>query len=94
MLPAWSQMKSSRKRGTVFARRLVESRHVRFDAVLIVEPAEHLGRTAGVVTDELARTEMELFERALNHAIGGQYLRLPDCGGRLDIDHDGVLIID
>src|SRR5262245_54611086 len=32
--------------------------------------------------------------RALNHALGGQRLRLPDYHGCLDIDDDRVLDID
>ncbi|MBB4423987.1 hypothetical protein GGD66_002531 [Bradyrhizobium sp. CIR48] len=35
--------------------------------------------------------KVESFERALDHALGGQHFRLADCRGRFDIDNDGVL---
>ena len=43
-----------------------------------------------LVAEEPARIEIEPFERALNHALGGQHLRQPDCRGHLDIDDDRI----
>ncbi len=73
---------------------LVEDCNVRLDAVLIDQPGKHLGRAVAAVTEEPVRIEIEPFERALNHAFGGQHLRLPDCRRRLDIDDDRVLDVD
>src|SRR6516164_8933599 len=41
-----------------------------------------------------SRREVRPSRDLLNHAFGGQHLRLPDCGGRLDIDDDRVLDVD
>src|SRR5215468_2730984 len=63
----------------VRAGRLIEDGNVRLDAVLVNQPAEHLGRTIAAVAEEPAWIEIEPFERALNHALGGQHLRtVPD----------------
>jgi hypothetical protein len=74
------------RQGPVYAGRLVEHCNVWLDPVLIEQPAEHLGRAIPAVAEESARIEIEPFERALNHALGGQHLRLPDCRGRLGIE--------
>jgi hypothetical protein len=51
----------------VCAGRLVEHCNVWLDAVLIDQPAEHLGRAIATVTEKPARIEIEPFQRALNH---------------------------
>lgn len=61
----------------ICARRLVEHRNVRLDPVLVNQPAKHLGRAIAAVADESARIGIESFERAFNHAFGGQHLGLP-----------------
>jgi hypothetical protein len=55
---------------------------VRLDPVLVDQPGKHLGRAVAAVAEEPARIGVEPFERALNHALGGQHLRLPDCRGK------------
>ena len=82
-------MKSPREKGAVRASRFVEHGHMRLDAMLVDQPAGHLGRTIGAVAHE-----PEAIHGALDHAPGGQNLGLPDRGGRLHIDNDRVLGID
>ncbi|MET4236289.1 hypothetical protein ABIB83_004698 [Bradyrhizobium sp. I1.8.5] len=67
---------------------------MRLGAVLIDQPGEHLGRAVAAVTEEPVRIEIKPLRRALNHALGGQYVRLPDCRRRLNIDDNRVLDID
>ena len=74
------------REGPIRAGRLVEHCNVRLNPTLVDQPAEHLGRAIPAVAEEPARIEIEPFERALNNALGGQHLRLPDCRGRLGIE--------
>src|SRR5262245_4754977 len=53
------------REGPVCASRLVEHYNVRFDPMLVEQPAEHLGRAIAAVTEEPARIEIEPFERAI-----------------------------
>lgn len=71
-----------------------EDGHVRLDPVLVEQPPQHLGGAIGAVTKNPARIKIEPFERALDHALGGQHFRLADRRGRLDIDDDRVLNVD
>ena len=78
----------------VCAGRLIEDCNVRLDAVLIDQPGEHLGRAIAAVTEEPAWIEIKPLQRALDHALSGQYLRLADCRRCLNIDDDRVLDVD
>ena len=80
--------------GAVLACRFVEHRDMRLDAVLIDQPAEHLGRAISTVAHELGRIEIEALHRAFDHVFGGEHLGLPDRRGCLDIDDDRVVKVD
>jgi hypothetical protein len=67
---------------------------MRPDAVLIDQPAEHLGRAVGAVSKEAGGIEIEALHRAFYHAFCGQNLGLPDRGGRFDIDDDPIVDVD
>ena len=67
---------------------------MRLDAVLIDQPAEHLGRAIGAVAHELGRVEVEALHRPFHHSFGSQHFGLSDRRGGLDIDDDRVLDID
>src|ERR1700690_3859886 len=67
---------------------------MRFDAMLIDQPAEHVGRAIGTVAHKLDGMQTEAFHRAFDHALRSQNLGLPDRSGRFDIDDDRVVDID
>jgi len=72
----------------------VEHWDVRLDPVLIDQPVQHLGRSMGGVADQLGRIEIEVRERALDHALCRQHLGLTDRRRRFDIDNNRVVGID
>lgn len=80
--------------GAVLTRRLVEHGHVRLDAVLIDQPAKHLGRAVGAVTQKAGGIQIEAIHRAFYHAFCSQDLGLSDRGRRFDINDDPVGDID
>ena len=64
------------------------------DAVLIDEPAQHLGRAVGAVAGEPGRIEVETVHRPLDHALGRGHLDLADGGDRLDVHDDAMVEVD
>ena len=64
------------------------------DAVLIDEPAQHLGRAVRAVAGEPGRIEVETVDRPLDHALGRGHLGLADGGGRLDVHDDPMVDVD
>ena len=96
MARAMSRAPSWMERGTfragVFGLHVGLRAHL--NAVLIDKPAKHLGRTVGAVAHQSGGVEIEALHRAFDHAFGGENLRLPDRGGRLDIDDDRIVGID
>jgi hypothetical protein len=82
------------REGAVLARRFVEHGYMRLNAVLVDQPAEHLGRAVGAIAHEPGGIEAEAIHRALNHALGGQNVGLLDGHGGLYIDDDRMLDID
>ena len=77
----------------VLARRFVEHSHMRFDALLINQPAEHLGRAIGAVAHKPGGIEIEA-------SIVRSIMRLPpsprpaDRSRRLHVDDDRVVNVD
>ena len=82
------------REGAVVAGRLVEHAHVRRDAMLINQPAEHLGGAVGAVAENAAGIEIEAINGPLNHPLCRQDLGLPDCGRCFNINDDRVLDVD
>jgi hypothetical protein len=58
------------------------------DAVLMHQPAEHLGGAIGAVTHKPGGIQIDALHRSFDHALYGQNLGLADRGGRFDINDD------
>src|ERR1700692_1079423 len=67
---------------------------MRLDAVLMYQPAEHLGGPIGAVAYEHGGVEIEALHRSFDHALCRLDLSLADRGGRFHIDNDRVVDID
>src|SRR6201993_4330112 len=67
---------------------------MRLDASFVNQPAQHVGRAIGAITEEPGRMKSEVLCCSLDHALGGENLRLPDRRCRLNIDNDRILNID
>ena len=57
------------REGAVVVGRLVEHAHMRRDAMLINQPAEHLGRAVSAVADKAAGIEIEAINGPLDHPL-------------------------
>jgi hypothetical protein len=58
------------------------------------EPIEHLGRAIGAVANQALGIQVQVFQRALDHALCRQDFGLADRRCRLDIDNDRVVGTD
>src|SRR4029450_1113994 len=82
------------REGAVVAGGLIEHGHMRRDAMLISQPAEHLGRAVGAVAEKAAGIEIEAINGPLDHPLCRQDLGLPDRGRCFDINDDRVVDVD
>jgi hypothetical protein len=80
--------------GTVSALGFVKHRDVRLDPAIVHEPVQHLGRAIGAVADQALGIQVEVFQRALDHALCRPHFGLADRRRCLDIDNDRMVGID
>jgi len=82
------------REATVSALGFVEHWDMRLDTAIVHEPVQHLGRAIGAVADQALGIQVEVLQRALDHALCRQHLGLADRRRRLDIDNDRMVGID
>ena len=66
------------REGAIGALGFVEHRDVRLDRAIVHEPVQYLGRAIGAVADQALGIQVEVLQRALDHALCRQYFGLAD----------------